>query len=368
MIRKALRRLAGRTIAASRPAAYDFDEAFYLATYPDIRRAVADGVFGSGWAHYERQGREEGRSPNPTVASSWPRAPMVERLITTMAELDAEIEHLRELQSRSFSEWLRARQNFRFQEDVAALPSDPMSDAYRDAQLALYHRLAGVTDYNPWIAEPIPISVADSVDPHPFPFSTQDGELIGSNFISMGHILRTLWRVHPGGGKRILEYGCGTGFTTLQLAASGYRMTAVDINAQALQVIDAMAEARKLDIATFNGEFGCVPEGAEPFDVILFYESFHHCLEFIPLLRKLHGQLRPGGVVLFAGEPIVRDFAKPWGLRLDGGSVWEIRTNGWLELGFREDFFLKLLEETGWRTERFSVQDASDIFVARSAV
>ena len=38
-----------------------FDEAHYLANYEDIRLAVADGIVGSGFAHYEQAGRREGR-------------------------------------------------------------------------------------------------------------------------------------------------------------------------------------------------------------------------------------------------------------------------------------------------------------------
>ena len=38
-----------------------FDEAFYLATYPDVARAVHAGQFVDAWQHFERHGRAEGR-------------------------------------------------------------------------------------------------------------------------------------------------------------------------------------------------------------------------------------------------------------------------------------------------------------------
>jgi hypothetical protein len=38
-----------------------FSEADYAALYPDIRDAIAAGNLPSGWAHYDRHGREEGR-------------------------------------------------------------------------------------------------------------------------------------------------------------------------------------------------------------------------------------------------------------------------------------------------------------------
>ena len=336
------------------PLPPDFDEALYLEAHADVREAVAAGGFASAAAHYRAFGRSEGRSLRPAFM----------RVVRNVPELDAEIEHLRELERRSFSEWLRARASFRFQEDIKALPSDPFSSAYRLAQMELYEQIAGVTGYNPWKAEPVPISVKDAVDPHPFPFSTQDGELIGGHMVAIGNILRTMWGIKPGGGHRILEYGCGTGFSTITLAASRYQVTAVDINADALKVIDTLAAARGLKVTTFNGEFGSIPDESQKFDIILFYESFHHCLDFIPLLGKLHDQLAPDGTILFAGEPIFNDFPKPWGLRLDGASLWEIRTKGWLELGFREDFFLRVLAETGWEGKKLMFPGSPDMFVA----
>jgi len=351
MAMKLVGRFRKRNPAVTESLPSDFDEAAYLEAHADVRAALAKGVIVSGEAHYRDFGQREGR-------------PLRSRVVRTIPELDAEIERLRELQQRSFSEWLRARMSFRFEEDVAVLPPDPLSDDYKAAQLKLYGQIAGVTEYNPWIAEPIPIYLPDAIDPHPFPFSTRDGELIAGHLSGLARIMQTLWKVRPAGGLSVLEYGCGTGFTTLLLAASGYKMTAVDINADVLRVIDATAATRSLKITTFNGEFGSVPDETQTFDFILFYEAFHHCLDFVPLLRTLHRRLAPGGAVIFAGESITGDFPKPWGLRLDGASLWEIRTKGWLELGFREDFFLDVLTQTGWRAEKQTYCDGPDMFIA----
>ena len=50
------------------------------------------------------------------------------------------------------------------------------------------------------------------------------------------------------------------------------------------------------------------------------------------------------GAIVFAAEPIIDDFYCPWGVRLDGQSAWSIRKFGWLELGFRTDYFRKTLD------------------------
>lgn len=62
----------------------------------------------------------------------------------------------------------------------------------------------------------------------------------------------------------------------------------------------------------------------------------------------MHRAVKPGGRVYFGGEPITDGFPVPWGLRLDGESLWAIRKHGWLELGFTESYFVKALERTGW--------------------
>jgi SAM-dependent methyltransferase len=45
------------------PSDTGFDEAAYLANYPDVRAAVEAGIYESGCRHYELHGRAEGRSP-----------------------------------------------------------------------------------------------------------------------------------------------------------------------------------------------------------------------------------------------------------------------------------------------------------------
>ena len=87
---------------------------------------------------------------------------------------------------------------------------------------------------------------------------------------------------------------------------------------------------------------------AAPYDRVVFFESFHHCSDPLRLVERLGTMVAPGGAIVFAGEPIVEDFPVPWGVRLDGLSVWSTRRFGWLELGFELGWFRALLEGAGW--------------------
>ena len=87
------------------------------------------------------------------------------------------------------------------------------------------------------------------------------------------------------------------------------------------------------------------------------------------MLSQLHDLLAQGGVILFAAEPIV-DLPYPWGLRLDGQSLWSIRQLGWLELGFDRSYFMQALRDTGWVGKRLhsrAISSLPDVVVARAA-
>ncbi len=76
--------------------------------------------------------------------------------------------------------------------------------------------------------------------------------------------------------------------------------------------------------------------------------------------------LNEGGKIIFAAEPITDDFPIPWGLRLDGESLWAIRNFGWCELGFQESYFRELMARNNLIITKYSCPDTpwGTIFVA----
>jgi hypothetical protein len=114
-----------------------------------------------------------------------------------------------------------------------------------------------------------------------------------------------------------------------------------------------------------------VGEDAGPYDAIIFYESFHHCLDHAALLDRLPALLAPGGRVVLAAEPIYPSTTPivpyPWGLRLDGLSLREIRRRGWLELGFTAEYVTSLFLDRDWMLQRHQMGEhaLSDLWLAR---
>jgi len=234
-----------------------------------------------------------------------------------------------------------------------AVPPDPFAPEYRDFQLGLYRDVAGrpYSTANEETAFDVERAVL-----RPFPFPTASGQTAGEHFMAIGFLLRAM-ALPP--GSRVLEFGPGWGNTTVMLAKLGHRVTAVDIEPRFCELLRRRAAHEGVEIEVVNADF-LWAEGEQArvrFDAALFFECFHHCADHLRLLRALRGALAPGGRVFFGAEPISDGFPMPWGLRLDGCSLWAIRKHGWMELGFRDDYFQDALARTGWFGRKHACPD-----------
>ena len=147
----------------------------------------------------------------------------------------------------------------------------------------------------------------------------------------------------------------------------GFHVTAVDIEQNFIDLINKRAQMERLDITTILGDFSLIESVSEPYDAVLFFECFHHASDHLALIAAFEKAVKPGGFVCLAAEPITPDFPIPWGLRMDGESIWAIRKNGWLELGFNERYFRSALEKFGWRGAALRGKDspASSVIIAK---
>jgi SAM-dependent methyltransferase len=244
-------------------------------------------------------------------------------------------------------------------------PEDPFSPAYREWTWTLYRDISGRPGYT-LTNESSPIDVAAAVE-RPFPFATGSPAVVGEDLEARGSVLRCL-----GGAAgvvppaRVVEYGPGWGNLTMDLVATGYDVTAVELDPRFCELLRARTVP--------GGHLDVVPTDmlsfhpGEPFEAAVFFESFHHCADHLALLDQLHAVVGAGGCVLFAGEPL-QDMPYPWGPRLDGLSLWSMRTYGWLELGFTPAYFRHALARTGWGAERHRAprgRPKSDVVVARA--
>lgn len=284
------------------------------------------------------------------------------RVATTLEELDREIALADEAARISDDAMRRALAGFRFAARSPKLALDPDSREYRQTQMDLYKLVSGRDAYASFVNEHTPFDLQTAAV-RPFPYSTRSFTTVGEQLMSVGFLIRAM-ALETGGS--ILEFGPGWGLTTLELIQMRYDVTAVDVNPLFLDLIGDRARRLEQSVSLVNADM-LEYRAAQRFDRVLFYECFHHCSDHQRLVSRLDELVAPGGAVVFAGEPIDDDFAQPWGLRLDGMSVWSIRKFGWLELGFRTDYFRQLLNCHGWRLDAVTSQDVPGlrVFIAR---
>jgi SAM-dependent methyltransferase len=114
------------------------------------------------------------------------------------------------------------------------------------------------------------------------------------NLVDLGIIMALL----PQPPARLLDLGCGTGWTSAFFARRGYRVTGQDIAPDMIRFAErnrARYEARDLDFVVSDYES---LNFAEPFDCAVFYDSLHHAVDERAALTSVFRALRPGGVLI----------------------------------------------------------------------
>ena len=260
--------------------------------------------------------------------------------VSTLERLDEKLREVKEAWAISDDKMREVFAGFRMTPPTD-LPRDPYGPEYRERQFELYRTISGRDSYE--------IDNEESnfpVDPNrPFPYYTESPQTVGHHLMAVGIIIQAM-DLAP--GSSILELGAGWGNTTIALARMGYEVTAIDIDPNFVGLIGARAAKLSLPVDARRGRYLEIDRLDRVFDAVLFFESFHHCSDHILLFDKLAKVLAPEGKVFFASEPINDGFPVPWGVRLDGESLWAIRDNGWLELGFQESYFVRTLQRLGW--------------------
>jgi SAM-dependent methyltransferase len=161
-------------------------------------------------------------------------------------------------------------------------------------------------------------------------------------------------------GDWAMEYGAGFAQTALALARMGVNVDTVDVSERFCGWVRDQAEFFGVPLSAFKGRFGDAPRAERRYDLIWFYESFHHCLDFVRVVRGFRSLLAPGGRIILSGEPVVerenQAVPYPWGLRLHSEVVAVVRRQRWFELGFSEDFLSALFVNAGFTIRRIDCE------------
>lgn len=130
------------------------------------------------------------------------------------------------------------------------------------------------------------------------------------------------WRLYPKecmyramgnlDGKRVLDFGCGSGEISTQLALLGADVLAFDLSPDHLELARRRASLDgvldRVNFLVADGENANLPNGA--FDFVVAYAVLHH-MKLQPALQLIHQALKPDGRV-FIVEPVSFSHTLAW--------------------------------------------------------
>ena len=103
-------------------------------------------------------------------------------------------------------------------------------------------------------------------------------------------------------GPKVLDLGCGPGWTSVFLAARGLEFTAADLSPDMLAIARANAERHGVQIETGEADMQAGFALGNDFDAVLIFDALHHCQDEVAVLRHAFAALRPSGRILLV-EP-----------------------------------------------------------------
>ncbi|WP_217568782.1 bifunctional 2-polyprenyl-6-hydroxyphenol methylase/3-demethylubiquinol 3-O-methyltransferase UbiG [Mesorhizobium sp. GbtcB19] len=233
--------------------------------------------------------------------------------------------------------------DFKLQFDTLVDQSiDPFSEAYVAQQVALYEELA-LRKLNQDDGEQAAVGIEERVNT-PNPYGHAHTAFLAKHSRA---VLSALMAANVPPAAKILDMGSGWGLSSEIMAFCGVEVTAVDINPDFIELNRRRAERLGLPIKAFHSTFDEF-ETAERFDAALFYECLHHAVRPWTAIKRVGSLLKPGGKVVFTGEPI-NDNWKNWGLRTDPLAVYCIHKFGWFESGWSMSFLHSAFDRAGFR-------------------
>lgn len=128
-------------------------------------------------------------------------------------------------------------------------------------------------------------------------------------------------------GKRVLDYGCGSGYGSARISESAAHVAAVDVAPEAV-------EHARINFARDNLDFLCIdPVGRLPFadasfDVVLSFQVFEHVTDTGHYLSEIRRVLAPAGQLLLVTpdrSTRLLPLQRPW-------NRWHVHEYGNVEL------------------------------------
>src|SRR5579875_3834785 len=121
----------------------------------------------------------------------------------------------------------------------------------------------------------------------------------------LGKLRKVLGAELDRGYERSLEVGAGTGYFSLNLLGAGVvrDATCTDISPGMVRTLSENAARLGLSVRAARADAEALPFPDESFDLVLGHAVLHHLPNLRRAFAEFHRVLRPGGRIVFAGEP-----------------------------------------------------------------
>jgi SAM-dependent methyltransferase len=120
------------------------------------------------------------------------------------------------------------------------------------------------------------------------------------NVGSLLHDIAAVFSLLPEPPAKILDLGCGSGWTSSFYAKACYDVTGIDISADAVRA--AKNHFKDINNLRFTHKDYDEIRYKNQFDAVIFFDSLHHAENEVDALDAAYRALKPGGV-LIACEP-----------------------------------------------------------------
>jgi SAM-dependent methyltransferase len=143
-----------------------------------------------------------------------------------------------------------------------------------------------------------------------------------SYLLYLMHVATYKYSLNFVAGKKVLDYGCGSGYGTALISSTCSEITGVDVSSEAIAHAKSHFNGSNLTYMHVERiEVSPMPFPDSSFDVVLSFQVIEHVEDVPAYLRELERVLVPGGVIMIATpdrSSRLFSFQKPW-------NIWHLR-------------------------------------------
>lgn len=133
-----------------------------------------------------------------------------------------------------------------------------------------------------------------------FAIYAQTDTLPGYNLYAQHDAAMGLIAMHLRGKGRVLDVGCGAGFTALALSEQGYAVSGVDLASTMIARAQQEVQARGLTVDFRVASAEALPYASASVDAVIALGLMGNLREDLPTLREMHRVLKDGGLVVLS--------------------------------------------------------------------